>query len=221
MFRFLKKTISVSFVDDQTGVTFASSELPPDQLPDTFALETDLDMRGNHYVVVAADPPNKEAFAKSKRLTVRLQRVEQMDPRAVLFSMPSICSSALPACERVESSAGVPVLHEDDWRQCELVSATHASDISAELAAIREVHAKAWTGSGWREVHARQRIPKPMPEGITWSEVTSLLNRAIIPVPSVAFQPSGWTGSGPSAGAVDAVVNAVAGSFDDGVLLWG
>lgn len=222
MFSFLKKTVTVSFVDHNTGTTFASSEVPLDQLPETFAINTELDIKQDHYVVVSAEPQTKQDFAKSKKLSIRLLKVETVDPKSILFSLPSICNSALPECVRVENPDGIPVLHEDDWRQCEFVTVNHETDISAELSDIRSIHVNSTTTSGgWKAIHVRKRIANPLPEKITWHMVTACIACPITPIPSIAFSASGWSGAGPTAKTVDRVRNAVVAQFDDGVLIWG
>src|SRR4030095_9803065 len=97
MFGLFKKTVSVTFVDDATGSPFAQSEMPLDQLPDTFeGHHTDLEIKGRKYFVLGAEPESKGEFAKSRQLTVRLRAVEAIDLDKILFSLPPICGDALP-----------------------------------------------------------------------------------------------------------------------------
>ena len=125
MFRPFSRTVSVAFVDDATGRQVAASDVPLDQLPDTFALDTELDIGGSRYFVVRAEPQTKAEFAKTRRLMVALRRVEKVGTRAeqkILFSLPSICGAALPSATGASISGDVVVLHEDDSRQCEFVA---------------------------------------------------------------------------------------------------
>lgn len=207
MFGFTKPTISVVFLDAASGEQFAAAELPLAQLPDTFAVDTDLEIAGQHYVVVRAEPQTKAAFAKTKRLAVTLRKVEAIDPRKILFSMPSLCGAALPATVSGEAPPGALVLHEDDWRQCELVSTDLAADVSAELASIRRIHATAAEKVGWRELHVRERISHPLPRGTKWQALVPRLGD-FAPMTGVSL------GGG-------LVVDAVAGRFSDGVVVWG
>lgn len=209
MFSFLKKTVSVTFVDHASGRTLASSEMPIERLPDTFAINTDLDIAGQPYVVVRAEPQTKEVFAKTKRLAVTLRRVESIDPKKILFSLPSICNSALPVVERSDGTGRVHVLHEDDWRQCEFVSVRHARDLSMELAAIRHIHATAAAVVGWREIHVRERVPFPLAAGTRWADVAEQL-APLDPGPRITL-----------GDARHAISYAVAGQFGDGVVVWG
>src|SRR5262249_54384615 len=158
-----------------TGRQVAASNMPLGQLPDTFALDTQLDLAGSPYVVVRAEPQTKVEFARTKRLTVRLRRVERFDPKEILFSMPSICGSAKPVGSSASITGDVIVLHEDDWRQCEFVTCSQSAEISAELSDIRRIHSEAAAAVGWRKVHVRERIAKPLAVGTTWSKVAALL----------------------------------------------
>lgn len=175
LFRLFSKTVAVAFVDEVTGKQVAASDMPLDQLPDTFALDTELDLAGSHYVVVRAEPQTKAEFAKTKQLTVGLRRLEKLDPKSILFSLPSICGAALPQRSVATISGDVVILHEDDWRQCEFVATSQSNDISAELSGIRQIHSDAAEAVGWRKIHVRERIAHPLPVGTTWSKVAELL----------------------------------------------
>jgi len=167
--------VKVTFVDDGTGAEIAASEVPLEQLPESFALETEVTVGGASFVVTGAEPQTKAEFAGTGRLTVTLRRIERIDPRQLLYSLPSICGSALP--ETAEGPAGndLLVLHEDDWRQHELVARALHPEIAEELAAIRRIHAEASAQVGWREIHVRERIERPLPPGLTWQDVAGRL----------------------------------------------
>ena len=209
MYSFFSKTVLVSFVDCATGRQFAASKMPPDQLPDTFAIDTELEIEGAHYVVLRAEPETKAGFARTKQLTLTLRKIETVDPKKILFSLPTICDAALPKSAMVAVSGDVHVMHEDDWRQCEFVSAVQHAEISAELASVRRIHAEAVAGGGWREIHLRQRIKLPLPRGLKWSEITALLGE-FETMGGIAF-------SDPTKPVVDAVAVRLA----EGVILWG
>jgi hypothetical protein len=209
MFRIFSKTVAVTFVDDGTDTDVAKSDIPLDQLPDTFALDTQLDMAGVPYTVVAAVPQTKSEFAKTKRLTVRLRKLESIDPKSILFSLPSICGSALPECATSAPVGTVLVLHEDDWRQCEFVSVEHRSAASSEFSAIRDIHATAAAKVGWRKIHVRERIPRPLPNGILWMDVASLIGNC---------ESLGGMAFGDPA---KPILGSKAIRFSDSVVLWG
>lgn len=203
------QTVTVTLTDEATGQTLAVSDMPVAQLPDTFALETSLDLGGQRYAVVRAEPPTKVQFEREKRLTLFLRKVEAVDPNDILFSLPTICGAALPESAPGKPSGAVAVLHEDDWRQCELVALDHAQAISAELEAIQQIYATASADAGWRRLHVRERIPHPLPRGLSWKEVTARLGPCHS-LGGVAF----GDGRRP-------VKDAVAVTLRNGVVLWG
>jgi hypothetical protein len=67
--------------------------------------------------------------------------------------------NALPPMQ--DGNGDVLRLHEDDWRQIELIAADFEPEIAAELAAIDQVHAER-EGMGFRRLHVRERIPEPL-----------------------------------------------------------
>ncbi len=211
MFGFFKKTtVAVTFVDDETGKDFAVTEAPLTQLPDTFVIETKLEIHGQDYLVVRADPVTKAEFSKSKRLTLRLRRMDaqMIDPKNLLFSLPSICGTMYPQ-SRLATAGEVPhQLHEDDWRQCEYVSVLHTPLVAAELADIRRIHNEFSVEPGWSEVHMRKRIPAPLLPGLRWSEIVARLTR-FEPVGGVSLEPG------------TIVKGSVGVALAHGVLLWG
>ncbi len=171
MFGIFRKSVSVTFVDDATGSPFAQSDIPPDQLPDTFAgHQTDLEIQGRKYFVISAEPESKVDFTKSKRLTVRLRAVAFINPAELLFSLPTICGDALPEAGEPppEHTDDLLSLHEDDWRQSEFVAASLEHLIAAELLDIQRIHAEESASVGWRRLHVRKRIPEPLPAGVAW-----------------------------------------------------
>ncbi|MCA8956160.1 MAG: hypothetical protein KDC87_08800 [Planctomycetes bacterium] len=47
-----RRRIEVRFVDGRSGAVLAVSRVPVDQLPDDFALDTQLHFAGQHFVVL-------------------------------------------------------------------------------------------------------------------------------------------------------------------------
>lgn len=166
-------------------------------------------MAGVPYVVVRAEPLTKVEFAKTKRLTISLRRIEMLDPKEILFSLPTICGAALPKILVAAADEDRVVLHEDDWRQCEFVSICQSNDISAEIADIRKIHSEATAAVGWRNIHVRERIVQPLPAGIAWSRISGLLGKTEN-IGGIAFGRS-----------ENSVANALGVRFSDGVIIWG
>jgi len=99
------RNVRVTFIDDATGEAFASSDMPPDNLPDSFDLDTTLHLGDDQWSLVHADPRAKEDFTKSGTLTLRLRKIETMDPKAISFSQ-------LDITERFDDNES---LGADDW----------------------------------------------------------------------------------------------------------
>lgn len=203
------ETIAVTLIDEATGDHLATSKVPVAQLPDSFALDTSLTVAGQRYTVVRAEPPLKEQFASDRRLTLFLRKVESLDPDDILFSLPTICGAALPERAPGKARGGVCLLHEDDWRQCELVALAHAEAIALELSAIQQIYATAAAPVGWHKLHVRERIPQPLPRAMKWRDVTTRLG-AHDPLGGVAF------GDGRQV-----VRGAIAVTLRNGVVVWG
>lgn len=158
-------TIHVQFVDEQTGKVFAETNAPLSTLPRSFEAETHLELGDQHWDVVAANPITAEDFARSGKLLLTLRRSHspQIDAKDILFSLPTICDP-IPAIAEGTSKQNKRMfdLHEDDWRQIELVSADYQAYIQAELSDIRKIRERTPPGHPFRTLHLRQRIATPL-----------------------------------------------------------
>ncbi|MFF0726925.1 hypothetical protein [Streptomyces sp. NPDC004134] len=153
------ESVQVVFVDAETEAEFARTELAPGQLPDSFEHETRLDLGGKAWAVVRADPPDAAQFLRSGRLVLTLRRIEPVDPQEMAYSLPTIFDP-LPATEDAAGPGEHFVIHEDDWRQAEMVSRQLAGQVEAEMRAIREVfeqHSRV-IGEGASSVRVFDRI---------------------------------------------------------------
>lgn len=86
------------------------------------------------------------------------------DPNALLFSLPTI-NDGIPAVEigtSVAGESGATIIHEDDWRQEEVLPVANRGLIAetlSQLASHRAIHAQ---GPGFREVFVRTEPPVPL-----------------------------------------------------------
>jgi DNA-binding transcriptional ArsR family regulator len=113
--------VCVCELTDATGVVFARSDLPEGHLPDSFAPETILHLGDDPWLVKHAEPSSAAEFIVSGRLVLTVRRLTTVSPQDVLYSLPTICH-ALPAVGPAATRDDCLELHEDDWRQVELVS---------------------------------------------------------------------------------------------------
>jgi hypothetical protein len=164
------RKVKVTFIDDATGSAFATTEMPPADLPETFEIATTLHLGDTDWSVVDAVPATRQEYSKAGKLTIRLRSVVKVDPSNVLFSLPSICDR-IPAVGDSTLAGDEYILAEDDWRQFELVSRQLAAEIDAEIEAIRRIHAQERVEVGWRNLHVRRRPDPPITGTFTLEEV--------------------------------------------------
>ena len=156
-----KNEISVEFVDQGTNETFARSVMPIDQLPETFEINTTLDIGEDKWSVVSAEPARKAEFAKTGKLKVYLAKIQYMNPADLLYSLPTI-SNELAGLKDTPTLENVLILREDDWRQIEFLSDILSADAIKEIAAIRSIYENERKGAGFKSLHVRKSIPEPL-----------------------------------------------------------
>ena len=152
-------TIHVVLVNAATNSVLGEVDLPAAQLPETFAVSTRLHLGDADWQVVHAEPTTRADYVATGALHLVLRKIEMVDPRTILYSLPTLENVAPPTIGPV---AGAIEMHEDDWRQIELIAARFEPEIAAELAAIRTIHAEHRSGPGFTSLHLRERIPAPL-----------------------------------------------------------
>lgn len=139
------RKVIVTLIDDASGQVLASSKVPSDDLPESFEIDTTLHLGDDNWSVLHAEPHTKAEFAKSGKLTLRLRRVERMDPKAISFSQ-------LDITERFGDNQSLGV---DDWITTAPLSASIEDPESAGLPSLDadsgEVYRIASTLSELRE----------------------------------------------------------------------
>lgn len=187
-------TIHVLFVDTKTGQALAQADMPLDRLPASFEAATNFQLSGKTYAVVSAKPMTAREFGKTGQLRIELRElvpVENVDPRQIRYSLPSLCE-ALPAIEEGSTKLGKKVLelHEDDWRQIEFVALTLESAIEVDLRAVAKIHREHFQkGRGFDALHMRKEVPSPL-EGawFTLADLRSALGESASWFDGVAFR---------------------------------
>lgn len=130
--------IRVVFVDAMTGQEISRTRMPLSRLPETFEIATQVQIGADAWSIVGADPPTSAQFAATGRLRLLLARGQLVRTDEILYSLPTICDVTPLADGPVVMDAYV--LHPDDWRQVEFVSAEQADAVADELTAIRAVY---------------------------------------------------------------------------------
>ena len=155
-----KDTVTVEFFENGQTVPFAVSEVPPQQLPDTFEINTELNLKQQDWCVVQALPALKKDFIKTGNLKVVLSKILTIAPKELLFSLPTLNNSLF----ELEGWSGKNLLfiHEDDWRQNEFVSKKEELNITQERKAIAAIYNNHQVGIGFTKVHLRELIELPL-----------------------------------------------------------
>ena len=172
IFNFFKKraagseqTIRVEFIDATDNSIIAVSDVPSVQLPDTFVINTNLEMKDQQWSVLSAEPVDKVGFLKTGKLRLVLSRVvTMMNPAEILFSLPTISNDVGNVRGDTLPNDAVFAIHEDDWRQVEFVSARFSSEIDQDFADIRQIWSAERSELAFKKVHIRKRIPEPLAE---------------------------------------------------------
>lgn len=153
--------VTLELIDEATGAVLAESESPIDALPHRFAgMDTRLTVGDADYDVTRAEPDTREAIAAAGKARLTLRRVVAVDPKSVLFSLPTI-EDAVPACEGAPDEAALRFA-PDDYRQVEFVHASRRAEVDAELADVRRIKAEHRRGAGFDAIHVRKRVPAPL-----------------------------------------------------------
>ena len=178
----------VVFLDVESGVEIARTDLPIGQLPRTFVeRSTTVELDGSTWTVESAEPALPAGIVAGDVLTLSVRRPRAVHLGDILYSLPTVCDG-LPELDEPADARddGGPVvvrhvLHEDDWRQVELVDARLHDVIDDQLARIRAIrrrHARR-DGSGrllgFEHVHVRAEPAEPLPARPAWSQASHLL----------------------------------------------
>lgn len=168
-------TIQVQLFDATTGQPIGEAELPVGNLPQSFEGATTLRVGDKTYSVVSASPMTAREFRATGKLRLEMRevRISKVSPREVLYSLPSI-SEETPPIEEGSTKLGKQVLelHEDDWRQIELVALTLQSSIEVDLRAIERIHTQHRKNPGFDAIYIRKEVPLPL-HG-TWITLANL-----------------------------------------------
>jgi hypothetical protein len=167
------RKVEVTIVDARTGTILNSGAMAADQLPASFLHATTIHIGDQDWSVVKAEPPTRPEYTATGRLLLTLARIERIDPKTILFSLPSI-NDELPGLAG-EADGSETVLAEDDWRQVEFVHAEHRAAIDDELSDIRAIHEAHRQQMAFDKIHVRRRISDPLsPSHLAYRELTRL-----------------------------------------------
>jgi hypothetical protein len=175
-------------VNAATGEVIGVSEQPADELPDTFTGGTELTIGSRTWNVVGAEPASSAERTRTGALRLTLREPQVVDPQRVRYSMSSICDELPPVADEEADGDATLTLHEDLWRDIELISARHQAAIDANIAAIDRIERDAAGAAGYGDLHLRVEPSSPLAGVELWlDELLSQLSGTRMP-DGVAFR---------------------------------
>jgi hypothetical protein len=187
------RQIHVRFIDAATGNVFGETMLEPERLPQTFELATTLHIAEQEWSVVKTEPMTAAEFIQTGELALTLAKVTYMNPKDILYSLPTICD-AIPAIAEGSTRLGKQVfaLHEDDWRQVEFISQGYKNAIEREFAGIERIFQEASKETdsfrAFTELHVRSLIPQPLAGPLALDQLAALLPPERSAYEGIAYQ---------------------------------
>jgi hypothetical protein len=183
-----EKTIRVEFIDAATGQMFGFADSPPEQLPDTFALMTSINLGGQEYQVEKADPVTRAEYMAQGKLTLTLSKISMMPVKDILYSLPTFFDP-IPAPDAKASPEGknIYTIHADLWRSMEFVMQSERSAIQIELGEIAKIFEHHSEGEGFNKLHIRKSPAAPVAGLFTLGALRQHFSGAI-PFDAVAYQ---------------------------------
>lgn len=173
-----KNEIQVRFVDVKTGKVFAESLIPLENLPKTFEPKTTLHIGEDDWNVIQAEPMTAAEFARTGKLAITLEKVMRLPLEKILYILPTLCDEIPAVRANTQPFTDVFKIHEDMWRQFEMVSRDYQAAIDAEfediLRIFREQSVDNGRFLGFKELHLRRRITAPLMGELTLSDLYSV-----------------------------------------------
>lgn len=131
--------IKVQFIDSTNGSIVGVSQMMPEQLHETFAIETTMSISGSQWLVKDAVPANAVDFIKTKSLILKLEKIESIDVNNLLYSIPTISNEFPAFSEHTLFNDFETTISNDDWRQYEFLYPQALPLIDIELDKITHV----------------------------------------------------------------------------------
>lgn len=99
------------------------------------------------------------ASAAASQETTRM-----VDPRTILFSMPTLANDAPPVDDREVDTDNLAI-NEDEWRQTEFFASARLHEIQQKLIELKAFEAASRRPSGWAQIYSRDLAATPVVEG--------------------------------------------------------
>lgn len=163
---FNDKKIEVEFTDAGTGELIARSTMKPGELPESFELNTTLNLQGQDWAITEADPMHSKDFIETGSLKLKLQKIAKVDPQNILYTLPTI-SNEFPIIADTSAFDNFNTnFYEDDWRQREFLNSSSLLHVEIEIEEIKKIwrdHSKKVEGDfkAFTKIHVRRNIGLP------------------------------------------------------------
>jgi len=132
--------IRVEFINSLNNEVIGISEMTADQLPETFEVNTTMNLGGdNDWSVDEAIPEKSTDFIKSKHLILKMSKIELMNPKDILFSLPTISDEIASTVPKALFNDFEYQILEDDWRQNEFLNKASINLINQEIEEIKKI----------------------------------------------------------------------------------
>ncbi|HEY9786541.1 MAG TPA: hypothetical protein V6D17_14125 [Candidatus Obscuribacterales bacterium] len=165
MFLFGGQKVEVTVIDIDDGSVITRTKQNPADLPERFDQATTVHLGGIEYDVVEAEPPDRATYSKSCQLLLKVRpaTAQVAAPDDILFSLPTISNDLGAVVSADTKGRRLYEMHEDDWRQIEVVSKALSPKIELELAGIEEIYRERRVPAGFfQAIHVRKEIPEPL-----------------------------------------------------------
>ncbi len=158
--------VAVTFIDQATGQVIGVTKLPSDQLPASFDVATNFTIGTQEWQVATAVPMTSLEFSRTKKLTLRLHKIEYLNPQDIHYTLPTIADELPEMAGTALFSAFELTILEDDWRQNEFLPNAARPLVAQEAAAIQRVWADFGNLSAdgfqsFEQLHVRENIGEP------------------------------------------------------------
>lgn len=158
--------IKVEFIDAEDGSTMGVSDVPIGQLPESFEVATTLNMNGEEWAIEEAIPAHSDDFKASGKLQLKMKKLGYINPKDILFSLPTIANELPATTEEKDTSDANYAMVGDEWRQFEFLPFTSLNEIETDLRhvrAVRENYNKPMSngGTAYTKCHVRSIIGEP------------------------------------------------------------
>lgn len=148
----LPKRIKITLINDATDQEIGVYKIDAATLPDSFNKPLIIELDGERWRVMQAEPKAAVDFLFRRKLTLKVQQ-ENLLRNLMPFQVPTIAAdlppvtasrkapdlSHIPAAPASLSDMHAFILEDDDWRQVELAPADYLSIVTGELHVVQQL----------------------------------------------------------------------------------